>query len=506
MEIASAAARRRLKRAEDRVAGRDGATSAIANDDLATLRAMFPSVYPGVVAMIYADVAGQQIERAIESLLAITDDSHAGGGADGDGDIDADATPDTTVPADAVDTAALQHDLAELRAVKEKLESDADDGTLREQVALATQELALARQMLVAAEERAEAYAKKYVTEFFLRKELHNQLQDLVGNLRVFCRIRPPRFEFNRVYGPSSTQEDVFRDTEPLMTSVLDGFNVCVLAYGQSGSGKTFTMEGTVDEPGLTLRAVERLFELAAERRAQGYESNLTLGMIEIYNEGLRDLIAQEGGAAAKLEIQKDATLGMYVHGGETVVVDSAARSDVAGDTAKESIGINQSLTALGTVIAALANGEKHVPYRNSKLTFLLQDSLGGNSKTLMCTPAARAVVTVSPAQSHVKESISSLTFATRARSVALGKASKNREAAQAANQRALATIDSGAPAAGAVTADEDAGHGGTARGSLPPPSPAKAKAKTGAAVGVASKKGAGRRGLAVRCVQRAWP
>ena len=193
MEIASAAARRRLKRAEDRVAGRDGATSAIANDDLATLRAMFPSVYPGVVAMIYADVAGQQIERAIESLLAITDDSHAGGGADGDGDIDADATPDTTVPADAVDTAALQHDLAELRAVKEKLESDADDGTLREQVALATQELALARQMLVAAEERAEAYAKKYVTEFFLRKELHNQLQDLVGNLRVFCRIRPPR-------------------------------------------------------------------------------------------------------------------------------------------------------------------------------------------------------------------------------------------------------------------------------------------------------------------------
>jgi len=101
------------------------------------------------------------------------------------------------------------------------------------------------------------------------------------------------RFEFNRVYGPSSTQEDVFRDTEPLMTSVLDGFNVCVLAYGQSGSGKTFTMEGTVDEPGLTLRAVERLFELAAERRAQGYESNLTLGMIEIYNEGLRDLIAQ---------------------------------------------------------------------------------------------------------------------------------------------------------------------------------------------------------------------
>lgn len=112
----------------------------------------------------------------------------------------------------------------------------------------------------------------------------------------------------------------------------------------------------------------------------------------------------------------------------------------------------------------------------------------------------------MSPAQSHVKESISSLTFATRARSVALGKASKNREAAQAANQRALATIDSGAPAAGAVTADEDAGHGGTARGSLPPPSPAKAKAKTGAAVGVASKKGAGRRGLAVRCVQRAWP
>ena len=110
-----------------------------------------------------------------------------------------------------------------------------------------------------------------------------------MGNLRVYCRVRPrlpteedkgdscvgvngstdvvlrdlsserrdeKRFEFTQVYGPSSQQEEVFADTEPLMTSVLDGYNVCIFAYGQSGTGKTFTMDGTDEKPGLVPRAM----------------------------------------------------------------------------------------------------------------------------------------------------------------------------------------------------------------------------------------------------------
>ena len=98
------------------------------------------------------------------------------------------------------------------------------------------------------------------------------------------------------------------------------------------------------------------------------------------------------------------------------------AKSQTTGQALKETQAINKSLSALGTVIAALATQEKHVPYRDSKLTYLLQDSLGGNSKTLM-------FVNIGPSQYNHAESLNSLNFASRAKAVALGKATKNREA-----------------------------------------------------------------------------
>lgn len=97
------------------------------------------------------------------------------------------------------------------------------------------------------------------------------------------------------------------------------------------------------------------------------------------------------------------------------------AKSQTTGQQQKETMAINKSLSALGTVIASLAATEKHVPYRDSKLTYLLQDSLGGNSKTLM-------FVNIGPSQLNVGETTNSLNFASRARTVALGKATKNRE------------------------------------------------------------------------------
>ncbi len=115
---------------------------------------------------------------------------------------------------------------------------------------------------------------KKYKKEVAKNKKLYNDLQDLRGNIRVYCRVRPlsneeiqagealstmfpeedsisilnsttgkrQMFEFEHVFPPESTQESVFRDTQPLVTSVLDGYNVCIFAYGQTGSGKTYTM------------------------------------------------------------------------------------------------------------------------------------------------------------------------------------------------------------------------------------------------------------------------
>jgi len=345
---------------------------------------------------------------------------------------------------------------------------------------------------------------------------LHNQLEEMVGNLRVYCRIRPAsdkekeglmsvsvkgndqvivkdhedgkrddkKYLFTQVYGPTSTQEDVFRDTQTLMTSVLDGYNVCIFAYGQSGTGKTFTMNGSDELPGLVPRAMASIFEMVSDR-ASNYQHDCFLSMIEIYNETIRDLLRDPKADTSKVkyDIMRDQHVGMYVkdltseqvhtashaktvivqgnknrvtastglndqssrshmvvtltvrtqnikasdhYVGKLSLVDLAgserlAKSQTSGQAQKETMAINKSLSALGTVIAALATGEKHVPYRDSKLTYLLQDSLGGNSKTLM-------FVNCGPAQHNCAETINSLNFASRAKTVALGKATKNRE------------------------------------------------------------------------------
>jgi len=366
------------------------------------------------------------------------------------------------------------------------------------------------------ADERAIEFEKQWVSESKLRKELHNQLEEMVGNLRVYCRVRPAskaeqdaplsvevkgadqivvrdhdnerndpkNFTFTQVYKPGTSQEDVFKDCESLMTSVLDGFNVCIFAYGQSGTGKTFTMEGNDELPGLVPRAMSRIFEDVADRTAN-YQHDCFISMIEIYNENIRDLLRDPKADTSKVkfDIMRDQLVGMYVkdltseqvhtasharsliksgngnravastglneqssrshmivtltvrsrnlksgdnYVGKLSLVDLAGserlgKSQTTGQAQKESMAINKSLSALGTVIASLATNDKHVPYRDSKLTYLLQDSLGGNSKTLM-------FVNVGPAQQNCAETINSLNFASRAKTVALGKATKNRE------------------------------------------------------------------------------
>ena len=141
---------------------------------------------------------------------------------------------------------------------------------------------------------------ERYKKECKLRKQLYNQLIELRGNIRVFCRVRPlfgkeveeeeedvtrfpeedeitvlasdgsysraKTYEFDKVFQPDSSQTAVFEEVAPLIASVLDGYNFCIFAYGQTGSGKTHTMEGPREDPGVNTRAIAELFRLAEER------------------------------------------------------------------------------------------------------------------------------------------------------------------------------------------------------------------------------------------------
>ncbi|XP_021866884.1 kinesin-like protein KIN-14Q isoform X2 [Spinacia oleracea] len=347
------------------------------------------------------------------------------------------------------------------------------------------------------------------------RKELYNKVLELKGNIRVFCRCRPlnleeiatgdkaaidfesardgeltirsngfPRktFKFDAVFGPQADQADVFEDTAPFATSVLDGYNVCIFAYGQTGTGKTFTMEGTKDDRGVNYRTLSELFHIMSERQ-KIFRYEICVSVLEVYNEQIRDLLAsgtQPTVASKRLEIRQASEGVLHVPGlieahvsniseawdvlqtgsnaravgstnanehssrshcihcvmvkGENLLngeftrsklwlVDLAgseriAKTEAQGERLKEAQNINRSLSALGDVISALANKSAYIPFRNSKLTHLLQDSLGGDSKALM-------FLQISPNENDLSETICSLNFASRVKGVELGPAKK---------------------------------------------------------------------------------
>ncbi|XP_068654035.1 kinesin-like protein KIN-14Q isoform X2 [Aristolochia californica] len=355
----------------------------------------------------------------------------------------------------------------------------------------------------------------KYTEGAKERKELYNKVLELKGNIRVFCRCRPlneeelavgatmavdfesakdgelavkasgaPKkaFKFDAVFSPQADQADVFEDTAPFAASVLDGYNVCIFAYGQTGTGKTFTMEGTEEARGVNYRTLEELFRIIDERKGL-FKYEISVSVLEVYNEQIRDLLlsaSQPGAAAKRLEIKQVAEEVHHVPGlveanvqnmnevwevlqtgtnaravgstnanehssrshcihcvmvkGQNLIngertrsklwlVDLAgseriAKTEVQGDRLKEAQNINRSLSALGDVISALSNKNSHIPFRNSKLTHLLQDSLGGDSKTLM-------FVQISPNENDLSETLCSLNFASRVRGIELGPAKK---------------------------------------------------------------------------------
>merc|ERR1719361_2210051 len=179
----------------------------------------------------------------------------------------------------------------------------------------------------------------KYKREMSLRRKYFNQLQELRGNIRVFCRVRPllqfelnkgyrgcvtfPEegqlivhqadkksddiiehfFEFDQVYTPDTNQERACEDTSEYIQSVMDGYNVSIFAYGQTGSGKTFTMMGPPEKPGVNRRALRELFKMVAQREGM-YDYNIMLSIFEIYNDQPRDLLDKKAAKGKKYAVK----------------------------------------------------------------------------------------------------------------------------------------------------------------------------------------------------------
>jgi len=325
----------------------------------------------------------------------------------------------------------------------------------------------------------------------------------LADNQRA-CQVTNPEYPtrpmtsyFDCIYGPSSTQEEVYKYSgEPLVKAMLDGYNATLFAYGQTGSGKTFSMMGVLgtEMRGIQPRVIEDLFD-HIENLPEGCEDEYTvqISMCEIYLEKIRDLFNP---VMDNLPVKQNAKQGIYIDGavekycatacevldameagffnratsstkmnaessrshcvtilkvtkrlpdGSTVVsklkmVDLAGsektkKTEATGMRLREAQCINQSLTALSQVLNVLTKGDPtaFVPFRNSKLTRLLEDALGGNSKTSL-------IVAASPCSFNVEETISSLRFGERAKKVKC-KAVINKELSLGEYKKQLAKL-----------------------------------------------------------------
>lgn len=444
------------------------------------------------------------------------------------------------------------------------------------------------------------------------RRALHNALIELKGNIRVHCRVRPmlaaldsngddamlgipmtqaerivevldeetltfnqlnngganraKKFEYERVYQSSDNQKTVFNDVAPLLTSLLDGYNVCIMAYGQTGSGKTHTMVGdhSLDDDlplnsneefkeGIIPRSAKEILRLIRERESTTERYSLDISIFEVYNNEIVDLLAT--GQAARnqkhavfsasdgsqeipsltaktvttaREVIEYVKYGMrHRHEDSTKVHSHSSRSHlivqlniyqtnhsnstnnnlvadpgsskkpvqsssipvrsrspapsntrymkqyshprksntgrsltptpaqrkssppdvtpkinlsvktklqlvdlagsecvgmsgVTGSALRETSNINKSLSALADVLQALSENQNHIPYRNTKLTHILQDTIGGDSKLLV-------MLCVSPVQKYTTETLQCLGFGSRTRQVARGPAKKRR-------------------------------------------------------------------------------
>jgi len=287
-------------------------------------------------------------------------------------------------------------------------------------------------------------------------------------------KTKTRHYRFDCALGPESTQSEVYEKTnKPLVKKAIEGYNACCFAYGATGAGKTFTMMGNLEHAGVIPLTLVDLFEFIKDDDEMEYR--FSMQYLEIYNEKIKDLLnpsdanldvrevpsrgtyvagasdktvstpdemmalIHEGNLYRTTEATKvnevssrsHAVLQVSVRGkpryqsdaptkvGKLSMIDLAGseranKTDNVGIRLVEGQNINRSLLALGNCINALADKTKkvaHVPYRDSKLTRLLKDSLGGNCLTTMIT-------NVSPSHDQFDETLNSLKYANRAKNI----------------------------------------------------------------------------------------
>ena len=398
--------------------------------------------------------------------------------------------------------AGLREDIIEANELKVKAEEVAKVSEKEMNTAFATlnriekQQEALSRSNSVLKEEN-----QNYIVKIESLKQAlvaaNERIIEIQGNLRVFCRIKPlsryeessdivryldynlldfnsTPYEFDRVFPPDSDQDDMYYEVEPAVKSIFNGNKVCLLAYGETGAGKSFTMMGSSNKPGIIKRSFQSIFTNI--KNDSDNQTNVIVSMLEIYNETVTDLLSDEIDEPLDVNVGKS---GVYVENlsewnafsykeveallnkaeqrkrlasndldrssrSHTIIItrvdtenlqtgqvitgfmylidlagsERARSTSVSSHKLREGQNINNSLIALGDVIDALGKKQKHVPYRSSKLTFLLQDVLKPNSKVIM-------FVNINPSISNINESINSLNFGAKCRKVELGRASK---------------------------------------------------------------------------------
>jgi hypothetical protein len=380
--------------------------------------------------------------------------------------------------------------------------------SLVEEESYQTSNLKALKEALLQEQDKNNSFREILNNELNLRRKIQNRYMLIRGNLRVMCRIRPfleqsentslikkafldtfdisnesivlkesinsnrhKKYDFDYIFGQRTLQTEVYEEVSLLIQSMLRGNNICIIGFGQTCTGKTYTIQGPLGgaQPGIALRATKELFDIISlndKEKPKNSLSKLSLSIIEIYNENIFNLLSEDCAQlniyenssgnlvipdlnpinienyneaaklfklSAKLRKTKESSNNdrssrshcIYTFHLKTVEGEKTIRSklhiiDLAGserisknvgvldeNLKKEAISINMSLSSLSNVLNSIASKSNHVPYRDSKLTHFLKESLNENYNILL-------LLHVSPNIKDLSETFSTLEFGNR--------------------------------------------------------------------------------------------